>query len=215
MVAVGVLQVPDVRRRGDEHASFPRRDAGGPEQAVGEDVALVEPAVAVGVAQQPHRAQRRLAGPGACRDSRASRRRRDCRRRRRPRRPGSAPGARPRPAPCWKPSTVSNVFNASSGVSAGSGLRNCLSDRRCGSSAGWGRSPAASSSSQSSGTPAAGSPPARGPEQDVARLLEVVEHPAFSAKLRFRCVAICSSIRATRRSSDSRGRTGPCRRDTT
>ena len=36
----------------------------------------------------------------ACRDSRASRRRKDFRPRRTPRRPGSAPAARPRPAPC-------------------------------------------------------------------------------------------------------------------
>ena len=38
VVAVGVLQVPDVRRRGDEDAALPGRDAGGPEQPVGEDV---------------------------------------------------------------------------------------------------------------------------------------------------------------------------------
>ena len=63
-IAVGVLQVPDVGRRGDEHASFPGCDARRPEQAVGEDVALIEAAVAVGVAQQPHSSQRRLAGPG-------------------------------------------------------------------------------------------------------------------------------------------------------
>ena len=67
VVAVGVLEVPDVRRRRDEDASLPGRDTGGPHELVGHDVALVEPAVAVGVAKPAHGAQRVLAGPGLVR----------------------------------------------------------------------------------------------------------------------------------------------------
>ena len=52
-VAVRVLQIPDVRGRGDEHAAFPRRHARCPEQFVGEHRAFVEDAVAVRVAQEP------------------------------------------------------------------------------------------------------------------------------------------------------------------
>ena len=57
-VAVGVLEVPDVRGRGDEHAALPRLDAAGPEQAVRENRARIETPVAIGVAQQPDRATR-------------------------------------------------------------------------------------------------------------------------------------------------------------
>ena len=63
-IAVGILQVPDIGRCGDEHTVFPGCDAGGPEQAVRKDVALVEAAVAVTIAQQADRAQRRAAGLG-------------------------------------------------------------------------------------------------------------------------------------------------------
>src|SRR5206468_3912121 len=58
VVAVGVLQVPDVGGRGDEHPALPGDDAGRPEQAVGEDVGLVEAGVAIGVAEQADRAER-------------------------------------------------------------------------------------------------------------------------------------------------------------
>ena len=61
VVAVGVAEVPDVGRRGDEDAPLPDGDAGRPGELVGEDVALVERAVAVAVDQQADTADRRVA----------------------------------------------------------------------------------------------------------------------------------------------------------
>jgi hypothetical protein len=53
-VAVSVLEIPDVRRGGDEHAPFPARNARGPREALGKHGGPVEHAVAVCVFQQTH-----------------------------------------------------------------------------------------------------------------------------------------------------------------
>ena len=60
-VPVGVLEVPDVGRSGDEDPSLPDRHSGRPQQLVGKDVAPVQGAVAVGVLQQADHADGLLA----------------------------------------------------------------------------------------------------------------------------------------------------------
>ena len=57
-IAVGVLQVPHVGRRRHEDAALPNRHAGRPREPFGEHRAAVELAIAVGVLEQSHAAQR-------------------------------------------------------------------------------------------------------------------------------------------------------------
>src|SRR5262249_23248366 len=61
-VAVGVLEVPDVRGGGDVDAAVPAGDAGRPRQSLGKNVAGLVKAVAVAVFEQPHAPQRGVAG---------------------------------------------------------------------------------------------------------------------------------------------------------
>ena len=56
-IAVGVLEIEDVRRSADKHTAVVAGDRGGPRQPVGVDRALVELAVFVGVHQQPNLAE--------------------------------------------------------------------------------------------------------------------------------------------------------------
>ena len=142
---------------------------------------------------------------GACRDSRASRRRRDCRRRRTPRRPGSAPSARPRPAPSGtvhgleclqgfirrqcrqrleelRRATGRRCVRRLASIAAASVLEPGVGDA-------VGRQPAVAADPAAGCLATSGNRRAPGPSR------------RSSAS---RCAAICSSIRATRRSSESR-----------
>ena len=60
-IAVGVLEIQDVRRAGDDQPALPRHDAVGKRQSVGEIGALLEAAVAVGVLEHRDPPRRRLA----------------------------------------------------------------------------------------------------------------------------------------------------------
>ena len=51
-IAVGVLQIPNIRRARDEHAAFPRQDAIGKRETLGKSGALFELPVAIGILQQ-------------------------------------------------------------------------------------------------------------------------------------------------------------------
>src|ERR1043166_533780 len=58
-VAVGILQVKDVRRRADEDAAIVAENRGGPGQVVRKNGAFVEDTISIGVLQQPDAAQMR------------------------------------------------------------------------------------------------------------------------------------------------------------
>ncbi len=57
-VAVGVLEVKEIRRRGDEHAPFPSHHAGRQHQALRKDTTPIEPAIAIRVFEQADAARR-------------------------------------------------------------------------------------------------------------------------------------------------------------
>src|SRR5439155_12416837 len=65
-VAIGILQINEVGRAGDEQAAAPRHDAVREGEAVGKDSASVVMAIAVGIFEERDDSGGRLAGTGAC-----------------------------------------------------------------------------------------------------------------------------------------------------
>ena len=61
-VAIGVFEIPNIRRSRDIHAVFPASDAGRPRQVLSEDRRLVEDTIIVRVLQQSHAANRLVGG---------------------------------------------------------------------------------------------------------------------------------------------------------
>ena len=64
-VAVGVLHIIKIRRASDEHAAFPRHDAVGKGEAIGENGAFVVMAVVVRTFEEDNLADGRFAFAGA------------------------------------------------------------------------------------------------------------------------------------------------------
>src|SRR4051794_12927602 len=56
-VAIGVFEIPNIRRGGHKDAALPRHDATGPQHSVREHMAFIEHAVAVSVAKQANGAE--------------------------------------------------------------------------------------------------------------------------------------------------------------